>query len=66
MLFTIPLSINNDSIYNSYQECRYTKRQSYVSIASALKRKYKRTTNTEKLNASADPETLTNGGSIKV
>jgi hypothetical protein len=63
---TTPSSINNDLAHGGYQECRHTKRQSYVGIASALKRRCKRTTSTKKPSASADLETLANGGLVEV
>jgi len=63
---TTPSSINNDSAHSGCRECRYTKRQSYVSIVSTLKRRRKRTAGTEKPSASADSETSANGGSAEV
>ena len=63
---TTPSSINNDSAHGGCRECRHTKRQSYVDIASAPKRRRKRTASTEKPGASADPETSANGGSVEV
>merc|ERR1712093_170465 len=63
---TTPSSTNNDSAHGGCRECRHTKRQSYVGMASAPKRRRKRTAGTEKPGASADPETSANGGSAEV
>jgi len=54
------LFINNDLAYGSCQECRYTKRQLYISIISMSKRRCKRTIDIEKSGVSTNLEILVN------